>query len=212
MVTLSYPTANRKILTLVCQWACWISQLPLYLKTRKTQSLPQPEHERQWRVNDFWSCIKYNQGGDCMLKFINDVFATFHSRGECDTLPTLKRKCASTTFIIVSQVIEKGFVPCIREKYFCLEGMAPSDWTGSVRAVRDTPVADYSAPGLNTTRRIAYRPPIAVLPFLLALSVFYFRRTLWRWRPTVTIRRNGFTGHALASGLQCDGWLCENYY
>jgi len=56
----------------------------------------------------------------------------------------------------------------------------PSEWTRSIRAVRDTPVADYSAPGVNTTRRVAYRPPIAVSPFLLALSVSYFRQTLWR--------------------------------
>jgi hypothetical protein len=58
--------------------------------------------------------------------------------------------------------------------------MAPSEWTRSVRAVRDTPVADYSAPGLNTMRRVTYCPPIAVSPFLLALSVSYFKRTLWR--------------------------------
>jgi hypothetical protein len=68
----------------------------------------------------------------------------------------------------------------ISKKYFRPGGMAPSEWTRSVRAVRDTPVAGYSAPGLNTTRRVAYRPPIAVSPFLLALSVSYFKRTLWR--------------------------------
>jgi len=50
----------------------------------------------------------------------------------------------------------------ISEKHFRPGGMAPSEWTSSVRAVRDTPVAVYSAPGVNTTRRIAYRPPIAV--------------------------------------------------
>jgi len=63
----------------------------------------------------------------------------------------------------------------ISEKYFRLGGMTPSEWTRSVRAVRDTPVADYSAPGLNTTRRVAYRPPITVSQFLLALSVSYFK-------------------------------------
>jgi len=57
--------------------------------------------------------------------------------------------------------------------------MALSEWTRSVRAVRDTPVADYSAPGINTTRRLAYRPPITVSPFLLALSVSDFKQTLW---------------------------------
>jgi len=68
----------------------------------------------------------------------------------------------------------------ISKKYFRPGGMAPSEWTRSVRAVRDTPVADYSARGLNTTRRVAYRPPIAVSPFLVALSVSNFKRTLWR--------------------------------
>jgi len=61
----------------------------------------------------------------------------------------------------------------ISKKHFRPGGMAPSEWTRSVRAVRDTPVADYPAPGANTTRRVAYRPPIAVSPFLLALSVSY---------------------------------------
>ena len=50
--------------------------------------------------------------------------------------------------------------------------MAPSEWTRSVRAIRDTPVGDYSAPGVNTMRRIPYRPPIAISPFPLALPVF----------------------------------------
>ena len=99
----------------------------------------------------------------------------------------------------------------ISKKYFHPGGIALSEWMRSVRAVRDTPVADYSAPSLNTTRRVAYRPPIAVLLFLLALSVSDSKRTLWRWRPIVTIRRNKFIGHALASGLQCDGWRCENH-
>jgi len=54
----------------------------------------------------------------------------------------------------------------ISKKHFRLGGMAPSEWTRSVRAVRDTPVADYSAPGVNTTRRVAHRRPIAVSPFL----------------------------------------------
>jgi len=68
----------------------------------------------------------------------------------------------------------------ISKKHFRPVGMAPSEWTRSVRAVRDTPVADYSAAGVNTTRRVAYRPPITVSQFLLALSVSYFKQTLWR--------------------------------
>ena len=65
--------------------------------------------------------------------------------------------------------------------YFRPGGMASSEWTRSVRAVRDTPVADYSAPGLNSTHRVTHRPPIAVSPVLLALSVTCFKQTLWRW-------------------------------
>ena len=57
--------------------------------------------------------------------------------------------------------------------------MAASEWTCSVRAIRDTPVADYTAPGINTSRRVAYCPLIVVSPFLLALSVSYLKQTLW---------------------------------
>jgi hypothetical protein len=68
----------------------------------------------------------------------------------------------------------------ISKKYSRPGGMTPSEWTRSVRGVRDTPVAAYSAPSTNTTLLVAYRPPIAVSPFPLALSVSNFKRTLWR--------------------------------
>jgi len=58
--------------------------------------------------------------------------------------------------------------------------MARSEWMRSVRAVRNTPVADHSAPGVKTTRRVPCRSPIALSPFLLALSVSYSKQTLWR--------------------------------
>jgi hypothetical protein len=58
--------------------------------------------------------------------------------------------------------------------------MAPSEWMRSIRAVRDIPVAVDSVPGVNTTCRVAYFPPIAVLPFLLTVLVTNFKRTLWR--------------------------------
>jgi len=71
-------------------------------------------------------------------------------------------------------------IDAISKKKFRPGGMALSEWTHSVIAVRDTPVADYSTRGLNTMCRVAYRPLIAVSPFLFALSVLYFKRTLWR--------------------------------
>jgi hypothetical protein len=57
--------------------------------------------------------------------------------------------------------------------------MAPSEWTWSVKAIRDIILAANSTSGINTTHRVAYRPPIAVSLPLLALSVTYFKRTLW---------------------------------
>ena len=86
--------------------------------------------------------------------------------------------------------------------------MAASEWTRSVLAVRDTLVADYFTPGVNTTHRAAYRPSIAVSPFLLALSVSYCKQTLWccgqLW-PYVGMGSLGTPLH-----WDCNRWRCEN--
>jgi len=66
------------------------------------------------------------------------------------------------------------------EKRFRPGGMAQSGWRRSVRAGRDTPVADYSPPGIKTIRRVTYRTAIADSPCPLALSVSYFKQALWR--------------------------------
>ena len=58
--------------------------------------------------------------------------------------------------------------------------MAQSEWIHYVRAVRETLVADYSAPSIDWTCRSPYRPLIAVSPFLLILSLTNFKRSLWR--------------------------------
>jgi hypothetical protein len=42
-----------------------------------------------------------------------------------------------------------------------------------------------------------------------SVGLLFQTTTLALWL-TVTIRRNGFMGYALAFGLQCDGWRCEN--
>jgi hypothetical protein len=68
----------------------------------------------------------------------------------------------------------------ISKKYFSPGGMARSEWTQSVRSARDTQVADYSAPGLMTTRHVTDHPLIGVSQFLLSPSVSYFKRTLRR--------------------------------
>jgi len=69
----------------------------------------------------------------------------------------------------------------ISKKKFRLGRMDPSEWTRSIRAVRDIPVAADSTPSVNSTRHVAYRPPIMVSPFLLALAVSYCQQTHWRW-------------------------------
>jgi len=66
----------------------------------------------------------------------------------------------------------------ISQKQFRTGGVAVSEGTRSVRAVRDSPVAYYSAPGANMMRRVAYHPPITVSPFLFAVWVFYWKRIL----------------------------------
>jgi len=63
---------------------------------------------------------------------------------------------------------------CISEKHFRAGRIAVSEWTGSTRDVRETPVADYSAAALNTARHITYRTPIMVSPLLPALFASYF--------------------------------------
>jgi len=68
----------------------------------------------------------------------------------------------------------------ISRKIFSSGKMALSEWMRSVRAIRDTLVADYSTPGINAMRRVVSRPPIAVSAFIRVLSVSYFKLSLWR--------------------------------
>ena len=65
-----------------------------------------------------------------------------------------------------SCIYKLNIVNHISKKHLRPGGMAPSEWTRSVRAVRDTQVADYSVPGVNTMGRIAHRRPIAVSSLL----------------------------------------------
>jgi len=68
----------------------------------------------------------------------------------------------------------------IGKKYFRTGRLALPEWNHSIRAVRDTPGADYSALGIKSPHRVAYGPLITVPLFLLTLSVSYFKRTVRR--------------------------------
>ena len=73
-----------------------------------------------------------------------------------------------------------GPVSDISKFFFRPAELAQSQWTSSVRGVKDSQVAAYPSPSVNTTCRIADHPPIVASLFLLAVSVSYFKQTLWR--------------------------------
>jgi len=87
--------------------------------------------------------------------------------------------------------------------------MAPLEWTCSVGAVRDTPVGDYSAPGIKIIHPIAYCPAIEVSLCLLAVSVAYLKWPLWHCghlRPYIGIGSLGtrlyFDWNAMSDGVK----------
>jgi len=100
----------------------------------------------------------------------------------------------------------------ISQKDLRLGRMAASEWTRSVRAVRDTPVADYSFPAVNTTRHIAYRPPIAFSPFLLVLSVFYCTQILWRCGQLWPYIGMSSLGTHLHRHCRCENLFSSSFY
>jgi len=104
------------------------------------------------------------------------------------------------------QKLEK--LECVYSLHDHQQKTFPSGQNGCVRAVRDTPVVDYSAPGVNTTCRAAYRPPIAVSPFLHVLSVSYFKQTIWRCGQLWPYVGMGWLGTHLHRN--CNGWRWEN--
>jgi len=57
--------------------------------------------------------------------------------------------------------------------------MVISEWTRSIKAVRELPVAENTTPGVNTTRCVAFFPLIAVSPFAFTISVTHFEWQLW---------------------------------
>jgi len=96
MVAFSYTTVKGKILTIVHYCFFWMYTPPLYSKKWETNSPHHPGNERQWSVNDFWSCILGNQSGDWLRTVINGVLATFIGKRGSDRLPAPSSKSTST--------------------------------------------------------------------------------------------------------------------
>jgi hypothetical protein len=87
MVAFRYSTVNRKILIFTNYCPFPINPPPLYQKARETRSLPHPEHDSQWCINDFWYCIMSNLNGNWMQTIIKDVLAVLQLKRERDMLP-----------------------------------------------------------------------------------------------------------------------------
>jgi hypothetical protein len=104
----------------------------------------------------------------------DDIFALL------DWVGSEKRSGRSVCMGEYEKMLCVGFLKLISKTHFRPGGMRASELTRSVRAVSDTPVADYSAPGVNTTRRVVYRPPMAV-------SVHACIRIAMQW---VTLRKS----------------------
>jgi len=94
----------------------------------------------------------------------------------------------------------------ISNRTFSLGGLAPSELTHSVRAVRVTTVANCSAPGINTRYRVPYHPPIKVSLVRPAWPVSYFKWILWRCGVRWTYLGMGSLGRHLHSdcNAMCD--------
>ena len=53
-----------------------------------TRALPDPKNERQRSVNDCWSCVLGNLGGDRLDTVIYNVLAAIIAKRESEMLPT----------------------------------------------------------------------------------------------------------------------------
>jgi len=63
----------------------------MLIKKTETQALPHPENERQWMVNDCWSCILGNVGAiGCTV--INTELAAFIVKRGSETRTTQSSK------------------------------------------------------------------------------------------------------------------------
>ena len=92
----------------------------------------------------------------------------------------------------------------------------PSGRDGSVRVDALCQSLQRHPGGGLLSARCQYRPSHCISPsdrrFAISshsVSLLFQTNTL-ALLSTVTIRRNGFIGYTLASGLQCNGWSCEN--
>jgi len=80
MVTFRYPTVNCKILTMVLHCHFLMYWQPSYCKQVERRSLPHPENECQWSVNNGWSCVLGNLSGTWSHVSMNNWLAAVMSK------------------------------------------------------------------------------------------------------------------------------------
>ena len=85
---------------------------PLWEKMAATMSLPPPRNERQWSVNNFWSCIMDTQSTVHWDYPIINVSAAFMGNNASDDIITTSWKWASTElqqFFVLHLGQSKGY-------------------------------------------------------------------------------------------------------
>jgi len=98
LIAFRYATSNRKILTLVCQGLFSILWLPWWTNLAYSRALPHPENDRQWSVNNFWSCIFGNMSGAWVQASIKMDMAAFIGRYVQD-IPATASRIVTTYYI-----------------------------------------------------------------------------------------------------------------
>jgi len=96
IVAFRCTTGNGTILTSVRHCLFLTYWPPECSEWTQTHSLPHPENKRQRSINDCWSCIIRNLGGDRLDTVINNVLAIFIAKRGSETHPTPSWKWAST--------------------------------------------------------------------------------------------------------------------
>jgi len=100
-----------------------------------------------WNVSDTEHCV------EC----VGDAFLEVYILLQGPRYYILLRRISNYSIVAIDkdQILNGGKGQSfISKKIFRLGGMAPSEWTRSVRAVRDTLVAESSWPGIDTSRRV----------------------------------------------------------
>jgi len=133
------------------------SQLPT---AKRRVSIPAGERESSHRGSPVASTIQGQIYPPSSSP--NNFHVAYSTQRVTSTLSAAQRWSINTP----TATLGTNCLSTISKKHFRPGGMAAPEWTCSVRAVRDTPVADYSTPSVNTTCHIAYCPPIAVSQLL----------------------------------------------